>query len=356
MKVYIGIDMGWKGFRYEVRDGVGRKIKMGGGVSTPEGLREVLQDYTKYPRVQVAYEAGAQMYWIDEVVKDVGMDSYAFHAADFALSVKSKNKTDKKDAEKIAKAAGKENLPPRVVVPPEAERALREQVKERKRWQKELSQGVNRLRALGIQLGFTLAKRGLREKMENWDGALSRFQGTRYEKQAQRLYRQALVCFQLLEEVEEEWRASGNREEWREAREQLDSIPGIGEQIALALIAWCGPQAARFANSRHAASYFGLTGGVYESGSIHRERGVTKCGPPLVRSLMVQAAWAFLRSKAGRQSPWGEWFRKRTDTRNKSQRKKAVVGLARKILTAAVACLQNGTRWDAGVLQKAHSH
>ena len=63
---------------------------------------------------------------------------------------------------------------------------------------------------------------------------------------------------------------------------------------------------------------------------------------------MVQAAWAFLRSHAGQKSRWGEWFRRRT-ARSVHQRKKSIVGLARKLLTAAVACLQKETTWNADV-------
>lgn len=353
MKLYIGMDFGWKSFRYEVRNSKGCKLQVGGGKATPKGLQQVLKKYKKHPWVQVAFEAGVQMHWIHEVVTEMGMESYPFHAASFFQIVKSKKKTDKKDAERIAEAASKDNLPPRLVVSTESERELRELVKERKAYQKELVCWGNRLRALGSGLGFELECGCLSEQIENWDKALRRFEGTRHAESAHRLYKAALPLFQLVEEVDERirhWEAEVPAE-WNEAQQQLESIPGIGERTALVLLAWCGPRAARFATPRHAASYFGLTGEVDSSGTIVRMKGITKCGPPLVRSLMVQAAWAFLNSKAGRESRWGEWFRKRT-YKNKSQRKKSIIGLARKLLTAAVACLQKGTYWDADVLNR----
>lgn len=350
MKLYIGIDMGWKSFRYEVRNQAGKRIKIGGANSSPESLLKFLENY-QYDNVsvQVAFEAGSQMYWVHDVVEGLGMDSYPFHAGDFYLSVKSKNKTDKKDAEKIAKAASKENLPPRIVVPNEEERELRELVKERQRYKKDLVKNGNRLHAHGIGLGFNLDCGCLSQNLSNWDKALEKFKGTRCEVAAKNLYRTVLVHFQILEEIEEKLKELGNSEKWKKARKQLESIPGFGFWTSMSLLAWCGSEATRFTNSRQAASYFGLTGRIYESGSISRHGGITKNGPPMIRALMIQVAWAFLRSQEGKRSRWGQWFLRRT-SKNSHQKKKSVVGLARKLLTAAVACLQKGTEWNADVL------
>jgi len=126
----VGLDMGWTSFRYEVRDEADRRIERGGEESTPAGLRRVLAKYQGKERVRVSYEAGTQMYWVDEVVKGMGMESYPFHAASFALIVKSRNKTDKKDAETIARAAVKEILPAKIVVAEESEE-LREKYRRR---------------------------------------------------------------------------------------------------------------------------------------------------------------------------------------------------------------------------------
>ena len=63
----------------------------------------------------------------------------------------------------------------------------------------------------------------------------------------------------------------------------------------------------------------------------------------------MQAGWAFLSSKKGRESEWGRWFRRVAKRRGK---KIAIVGLARKLLTAAVASLRTGQDWDPRVQVK----
>ena len=136
-----------------------------------------------------------------------------------------------------------------------------------------------------------------------------------------------------------------------EARKRLETIPGVGFWTAVGLLAWCGPRAERFPKGRLAASYFGLTRSIYESGQISRPGHITKTGPPLVRKYLTQAAWAFIRSREGQKSAWGKWQQKMT-SKNKDLRKKSTVALARRILTAAVACLRNETEWNPEALKK----
>ena len=340
----IGLDMGWTRFRYEVRDAADRRVERGGEESTPEGLRRVLAKYQGKERVRVSYEAGTQLYWVNEVVKGMGMESYPFHAASFALIVKSRNKSDKKDAEKIARAAVKEILPPKVVVAEGEERELRELMSERETRKRELVSYGNQLHALAIREGFSLGASTLSTKEANWESAVNRFTG-RAGEAAKRWYRMALVLFQILEEVETKIHELTSHGELGEARRRLESIPGIGRWVACGLLAWCGAQAARFANGRKAASYFGLVGSTYESGQRSRSGSITKAGPPLARRLLIPAAWAFLRSRKGRESQWGRWFFRQA--KGKKRIKIAVVGLARRIATAAVASLRNQTEWDA---------
>ncbi len=350
-RLYMGMDFGWKSFRYEVRSGRNKVVARAGAPSTPEALREVLRKYAPHGRVTAAYEAGSQMYWIDRVVREEEQNSYPFHAAHFHLSVKSKNKTDKKDAEKITVALVKENLPPRVYVAGGAERELRERLSERGAYKKDLNRLGNRLHAMAIEEGFQLPKKSLSQSLKHWEAALESFKKTRKEKAARRLYESALVQYQLLEEIEEEIDHLVKEGEMGKARKRLETIPGVGYWTAVGVLAWCGPRAARFAKSRQAAAYFGLTRSTYESGQISRPGHITKTGPPLVRKFLTQAAWAFVRSRAGQKSAWGKWQKKMT-SKNKDLRKKATVALARRILTAAVACLRNETDWKPEVLKK----
>ncbi len=351
MRLYIGIDAGWESMRYEVRNEKDHRIKRGGIVATPEALEKLLKTYEKVKDVQVAFESGTQMYWMDKVVKQMGMDSYPFHAAHFFPAGKSKNKTDKKDAERIAHAAVKRNLPERIGVPEEGERQLREKMSEREGYKKELTTLANRLHALTVSQGLAIKKGRLTENAESWEAVIDQLNEEARPK-AKRLYTVALSLMQVLERLEDEIREMMEREDWKPAFIRVTSIPGIGFWSAVVLLAWCGPQATRFKSSRQAAAYFGLVGKAYQSGKTNRMGHITKAGPPVARRIFTQAAYAFLRSEGGKSSRWGEWYDQFTDGRTR-RKKIAIVGLTRKIVTAAVACLRNETVWDDSYLEEA---
>ena len=350
-RLYMGLDLGWSGMRFEVRTEKNELVKRGGAPATPKGLCELLKRFKNWAWVQVAYEAGSQMYWVHRVIQEAGMESYPFHAKSFAIIVKSKKKTDKKDAHQIAKNAVKENLPERLVVAEGKEKELRDLLKEREARKKDLIALGNELHALAIAQGFRLKRRGgLSQSVEQWEKEIEQFEGE-VKKRVMRLYRQALPIFQVLDEIEEEVQSKGKEGEFGEARRRLEQQPGLGFWTSTALLAWSGVDGARFASTRQAASYFGMVTATRESGDQERLGHITKEGPALVRKLMVQAAWAFIRSKEGRSSKWGRWFLEEVK-RRPNQKKVLLIALARKLLTAAIACLRNQTTWDSNVLNK----
>ncbi len=345
MRVYIGIDAGWESMRYEVRNAKQERIERGGIAATPEALEHFLKKYEPVKEVQVAFESGTQMYWMDAVVKKMGMDSYPFHAAHFFTLVKSKNKTDKKDAERIAVEAAKQGLPERIVIPEEDEKRLRDLLSEREAYKKTLTAQVNRLHALTVSEGLLIKKGRLTVDAASWERVIGQLTGGA-KAEAKRMYAIALSLMQALEELEEAIRHELAQDEWRPAFARLTSVPGIGFWSAAVLLAWCGPTAARFSSGRKAASYFGLVGLTRQSGKQNRWGHITKAGPSIPRRILVQAAHAFLRHHRAKTSRWGVWYDQLTQG-GKRRKKIAIIGLTRKLVTAAVACLRNETHWDS---------
>jgi transposase len=239
-----------------------------------------------------------------------------------------------------------------VVVAEGIEKELRELLKEREVRKQDINALVNQLHALAIRTGIRLEqKSGLSQDPEKWKSAIDRLEAGS-QAQANRLYLLALSLFQVLEEIEEAIKEKVNqKEEYGPIRLRLQKQPGIGFWSAVALLAWSGKEAERFPTPRQAASYFGLVTATRQSGDQNRLGKITKEGPPLVRRLMIQSAWAFIRSKEGRASRWGQWFLKEVK-RRPNQKKILIVALARKLVTAAIACLKNHTQWDNRVLDQ----
>ncbi len=78
--------------------------------------------------------------------------------------------------------------------------------------------------------------------------------------------------------------------------QRLTTAPGVGPVIATAFVATLD-EAGRFGGAHQVESYLGLVPSEDSSADRHRRGHITKAGNPRMRWLLVQAAWAALRSR-----------------------------------------------------------
>ena len=67
----------------------------------------------------------------------------------------------------------------------------------------------------------------------------------------------------------------------------------IGPEAAATL--WSEGLFRTFNNRKQVAAYAGLAPTPWQSGSVHRDQGVSKAGNPRLRTIMIQIAWLWLR-------------------------------------------------------------
>src|SRR5262249_32180852 len=79
-------------------------------------------------------------------------------------------------------------------------------------------------------------------------------------------------------------------------------------------------------NRRELASLAGLDPTPYQSGDLHRERGISKAGNGRVRWTMVELAWMWLRHQPN--SALSLWYQRRFGCGNARSREGGVVALA----------------------------
>jgi transposase len=82
----------------------------------------------------------------------------------------------------------------------------------------------------------------------------------------------------------------------KKAVEVLDSIPGVGEQVAQTIIAEIGVDMERFGSAEHLASWAGVCPGNHESAG-KRKSGQTTKGSKYLRTALIEAAWGATRTK-----------------------------------------------------------
>jgi transposase len=107
------------------------------------------------------------------------------------------------------------------------------------------------------------------------------------------------------------------------------SIPGIGIEIAAALLAYLG-DGSRFSSPAQVANYAGLTPRVDCSGLTERYGSIAKyqfCHP--IRGIVLEGVWALVRSGKG------PLFQKYEELSGRMNKKKSAVAVARKMVILA---------------------
>ena len=106
-----------------------------------------------------------------------------------------------------------------------------------------------------------------------------------------------------------------------------------------------------FSNRKQVAAYAGLAPTPWQSGSVHRDQGVSKAGNPRLRTIMIQIAWLWLRHQP--QSALTLWFRERIKRTGGRLGKTMIIALARKLLVALWKYATAGVLIEGAVLKPA---
>ena len=120
--------------------------------------------------------------------------------------------------------------------------------------------------------------------------------------------------------------------------ERLDTIPGVGLQVAQGILAELGIDMSRFPTAAHAVSWAGLAPGKNQSAGRNRATKTTK-GNRHLKALLVQAAHTVARSN---DNYLGAQFRRLAARRGT---KRAAVAVARSILVIAYHILREATQY-----------
>jgi len=107
-----------------------------------------------------------------------------------------------------------------------------------------------------------------------------------------------------------------------------DTIPGIDRRVGEVMLAELGADMSRFPDATHAAAWSGVAPGNNESAGKHYSGRTTK-GSPALRRVLIQAAWAAVRTH---DTYLSALYHRLAARRGK---KRAIVAVAHSILTAA---------------------
>lgn len=119
----------------------------------------------------------------------------------------------------------------------------------------------------------------------------------------------------------------------------VDAIPGIGRRVSEIVLAELGTDMSRFPSRAHVSSWAGLAPSQHESAGKRKSTRV-RDGNHYLRSTLVQAAWAAVRTK---DSFLAAYFHRLATRRGKQ---KAIIAVAHKILVIIYSLLKTGQVYE----------
>jgi hypothetical protein len=126
----------------------------------------------------------------------------------------------------------------------------------------------------------------------------------------------------------------------------LCTIPGVDRNSAITIISEIGTDMAQFSNSRRLCCWAGLTPGNNESAGKKKSVRITRAGVYL-KPALVQVAHAAVKSD---KSPYYKTKYERIAKRR--GKKRAIIAIARMILTAIFQMLSTGEQWNPSDLYR----
>ena len=135
-------------------------------------------------------------------------------------------------------------------------------------------------------------------------------------------------------------------EPYENAVQLLCTIPGVDRSSAITIISEIGTDMTQFSNSKRLCCWAGLTPGNNESAGKKKSVRITRAGVYL-KPALVQAAHAAVKSN---KSPYYKAKYERIMKRR--GKKRAIIAVARMILTAAYHMLSTGEAWNPTDLYK----
>ena len=353
--LYVAFELGWGNWKLAFSVGPGRPTRIRSIPARCESsvMSEIEKAKSRFglpedAKVVSCYEAGRDGFWIHRLLTHQGIQNVVVDSASIEVSRRKRRaKSDRLDGVKLVSMLirwhnGERNVWSTVRVPTvsdEDRRQLHRELIELKADRTELS---NRIKGLLAGLGLSIvidAKLPMRlGKLRQWDG--TEVPPALKGRILREFERFQLVARQIREleaqrarEIREDPSAQG------EQTRRLMTLRGIGANGSWLLVReFFGWRQIR--NRRELASLAGLTPTPYNSGESQHEQGISKAGNRLVRWMMIQLAWGWLRYQP--RSKLSRWYQRRFGQGKSRVRKIGIVALARKLLIALWKYLETG--------------
>jgi len=323
---HIGVDLHKDSLTVAVMDNEGNFVRVD-RINT-RCIHKIEEFFREFKDSRVLVEAVGFYHWFWDLVKPLVREMVLVNAIEIRKYSLGEAKTDYKDSRKLAEVSFNNevnrNNSLRVYVPDMALRALREATRHRHQLSRSLAHAKNRFRRYLLKNNLPGPKTLEPGSVEKWlcrfedrFNSFQRFALRQLQDQIISISRQVKDTDRLIEEM-----VSGER--FKEVKERISSVCGIGDVIASTIIAEVG-DFERFQSPEQLASFSGLVPRIFQSAEEARYGKITKQGPGNLRWVLQEAAWCAIRRNDHVRGIFNRIARR-------AGKKKAACAIARKIL------------------------
>lgn len=315
--------------------------------------KAIRKEYGKDTEIELGYEAGSLGFKLRRDLEQNDLKCVILAPTSIPgteQNRKRKKKTDKRDAEAIAKALINSDYS-EVYMPDEEDEAVRDYIRMREDHRKQLRVIKQQISALTNRHGFkfTEGKNYWTQKHLKW------LKGLPIEGILKETFDSYLLSYETVSDriaqMDKKIEEIAEQDRYREAVHKLICFKGVKILTALAVIVEIG-DFTRFVKAKNFAAFLGLVSGELSSSDDQNRLPITKQGNRFIRKLLVECSQSFSRATSGKSTllkkrqegntaevityadKANERLRKRYLTlvlRNKKPHNKAVTAVAREL-------------------------
>jgi transposase len=322
--------------------------------NTPEAIRKLVKRARGHGDIEAVYEAGPCGYATYRQLKGMGVGCAVVAPSLIPVRPGDQVKTDRRDAEKLARLYRAGELTA-IGIPGPMEEAARDLVRARE------DVVANRLRARHRLSKFLLRQGRIWREGRAWTGKHEIWmQGQRFDEPLQQMAYEAArrgvaEMDAHLEVLSQQVEDAAQEKPWREVVGALRALKGVDTLAAMTLAVevhdfWRFPGATAF------MAYTGLVGREDSSGGRIRRMGITRAGNAHVRRVLVEAAWHYRHSgnkvgprlaerRAATRAEWAQMGRRAQDRLERKFRRLTGRGKSAQVAVVATARELAGFAW-----------
>ena len=292
MVTYAGLDVHARSTHaaaIDVATGELVRVRFGPGVDEPVAWLQSLPG-----PVRACYEAGPTGFGLYRAAAAAGVAVEVIAPGKTPRGPSDRVKTDRKDAELLARLLLAGSLTP-VVVPPVEVEAARELMRSHDACRRDLMTARHRVSKMLLRHGRVYPE------FSTWTQAHRRWLAAQQfdEAASELVFADLLAAVDGLsarkEAIAERLSRLAGDDRWWPTVARLRCFKGVDTLTALALHLELGGDWERFTKASALSSWLGLTPSLQQSGESSRQGAITKTGSVFARRLLVESAWHYSR-------------------------------------------------------------